>query len=65
MIRTFREKPSVDEIVDVMEKDGAAVIYGMAEHGLLDLIEDDLPDRETACGWVMDAPPWRAEIQRP
>lgn len=41
MLRTFRERPSVDKLVDVMEEDGAAVIHGMAEHGLLDRIESE------------------------
>jgi len=42
MLRIFEEIPSTDELVDVLEEDGAAVIHDMAEHDLLDQIEREL-----------------------
>jgi hypothetical protein len=45
MLRIFEKKPSTDDLVDVLEEDGAVVIYDMAEHHLLDQIEHDLRQR--------------------
>jgi ectoine hydroxylase-related dioxygenase (phytanoyl-CoA dioxygenase family) len=42
MLRIFEEIPSTDELVDVLEEDGAAVILNMAEHNLLDQIEREI-----------------------
>ena len=41
-LREFDERPTKDVLVDVLEKDGAAVIHGMADHDLLDQIESEL-----------------------
>ncbi|MEM8660945.1 MAG: phytanoyl-CoA dioxygenase family protein [Pseudomonadota bacterium] len=42
MLKVFEKQPATDELITVLEEDGAAVIHGMAEHDLLDQIEGEL-----------------------
>ena len=42
MLKEFDKQPSTEEIVRVLEEDGAVVIHNMAEHDLLDQIESEV-----------------------
>ena len=42
MLREFEQRPPTEDLVEVLEEDGAAVIHNMADHDLLDQIEHEL-----------------------